>query len=550
MAFVLHKQPCHKCGGSDPVSVNDDGSAYCFSCGKFYYKYEGADNIEDFTAYKTKKTFEDNTIFTHQELIDRKISKETAIKYGVTAEMAGGKITKHSYPYFANGVEQTRKIRKTDTKDFCWTKAPKGTGIGLFGEQLFKEGGKYITLVEGECDAMAAYELLGSKWPVVSIRDGADGAKRNVKESLEYLESFENVIICFDNDKKGQEAAREVAQILSPKKAKIFKFPTDIKDSNDMLKANRRQEFQQCWWDSKVWTPSGVLNISEKMDKYIHREKVPSVPYPWSGLNQKLEGLRAGELVTVCGGTGLGKSAVTRELEHWLIKTTDDNVGVIALEEDWRRTVDGIMSIEASAKLHIDRVREGYEDSEIGEMFNNLFGGENEGRVWVHSHLGINDIDSIFSKLRYMVVGCDCKWVVVDHLHMMVLALEENDERKGIDNIMHRLRSLVEETGVGMVLVSHLRRLDGNRGHENGIETNLSHLRGSQSISQLSDCVIGLERNQQSEDVIESQTTTVRILKSRYTGDVGVATSLLFDRDSGRLTEIDADIHEFEGAEI
>ena len=70
---------------------------------------------------------------------------------------------------------------------------------------------------------------------------------------------------------------------------------------------------------------------------------------------------------------------------------------------------------------------------------------------------------------------------------------------------MHNFRTLVEETGVGLILVSHLRRIDGNRGHENGIETGLNHLRGSQSIAQLSDCVISLERNQQSEDPIEVQ---------------------------------------------
>jgi twinkle protein len=153
----------------------------------------------------------------------------------------------------------------------------------------------------------------------------------------------------------------------------------------------------------------------------------------------------------------------------------------------------------------------------------------------------MNDLDSIFSKLRFMAMGCDCKWIIVDHLHMLVLSTPENDERRAIDSIMHRLRTLVEETGCGMILVSHLRRVDGNRGHENGIETGLSHLRGSQSIAQLSDCVISLERNQQSEDPVEASTTKVRVLKSRYTGDVGLATHLRYDKDSGRLAEVDVE---------
>ena len=276
----------------------------------------------------------------------------------------------------------------------------------------------------------------------------------------------------------------------------------------------------------------------EEMEKKIKTMETRLVSMKKAYKNRKLEGLRSGELVTLTGGTGLGKSSVTREIEHWLIDHTEDNVGVIALEENWSRTAEGIMAVEANAKLHLDSVKAQHTDEQLDGYFKRVFMGENEGRVWIHAHHGVNNIDDIFSKLRYMIIGLDCKWIVVDHLHMLVLSTLENDERKAIDGIMHRLRTLVEETGCGMILVSHLRRVEGNRGHENGIETGLSHLRGSQSIAQLSDCVISLERNQQSEDAIEASTTKVRVLKSRYTGDVGVACSLMYEQDSGRLREM------------
>ena len=137
-----------------------------------------------------------------------------------------------------------------------------------------------------------------------------------------------------------------------------------------------------------------------------------------------------------------------------------------------------------------------------------------------------------------MIVGCGCKWIIVDHLHMLVSSLAEGDERLAIDNIMTRLRSLVEETEVGLILVAHPRRIDGNRGHENGAEINLSHLRGSQSIAQLSDCVLALSRNQMAENVEEANVTKMVVLKSRYTGDVGVAAQLSYDAETGRLSEI------------
>ena len=216
---------------------------------------------------------------------------------------------------------------------------------------------------------------------------------------------------------------------------------------------------------------------------------------------------------------------------------------MVALEEDWRRTIDGILSIEANARLYVDQIRDRFSREEIDKMFGILYDGDNRNRVWVHSHFGTNDIDDIFTKLRFMIIGCDCKWVVVDHLHMLVSAVHEGDERRAIDSIMTRLRSLVEETGAGIILVSHLRRVDGNKGHENGIEVSLSHLRGSNSIGQLSDCVIALERNQQSDDAEEARTTKLRVLKSRYTGDVGMACSVVYDSETGRLSEVsDKDI--------
>ena len=128
--------------------------------------------------------------------------------------------------------------------------------------------------------------------------------------------------------------------------------------------------------------------------------------------------------------------------------------------------------------------------------------------------------------------------MVVDHLHMLVNVMGEGDERRGIDALMNKLRSLVEETGVGMILVSHLRRASGDKGHEQGIEVSLSHLKGSAGIAQLSDCVIAPERNQQAENQDEANTTKVRVLKSRYTGDTGLACSLRYNNETGRLFEL------------
>jgi twinkle protein len=538
------KQPCPLCTSSDAVGINQDGSAKCFSCGEFMPNYNNSCEGKTMTQTQTTEQKQPDKVIegNFMALTDRKISQATAQKYGVKAvQDLKGQVVKHLYPYYNGHELSATKYRNTVSKDFFVSGSYNDTG--LFGQQLFK-GGKYVTITEGECDAMAAYELLGSKWAVVSIKRGAQGAVRDIKESLEFFEEFENVIIAFDNDKAGQEAAIKVARLFKPGKARILTLPNGFKDPNDMLRNNKHKDFVECWWASKVYTPSGVINVSEQREKFHNRERKPSVPYPYEGLNKKLYGLRQGELVTLTGGTGLGKSSVTRELEHHLIKSTTDNVGIIALEEDWRRTIDGILSIEANARLYVDEERDKFSKEELDKMFDILYDGENKNRVWVHSHFGTNDIDDIFTKLRFMIIGCDCKWVVIDHLHMLVSAVHDGDERRAIDAIMTRLRSLVEETGAGIILVSHLRRVDGNKGHENGVEVSLSHLRGSNSIGQLSDCVIALERNQQADDPDEARTTRLRVLKSRYTGDVGLAARVIYDGETGRLSELtDEDIN-------
>ena len=540
MSFVAFRKPCPECGGSDPVQINDNGSAKCFSCQTYFRDYEKAMNGEPVSDFKTYKNNSMNNIDgEYLELRDRKISLATAKKYGVKAVVnSKGEIVKHYYPYYTANEISGYKVREPN-KLFSWQGQAKESG--LFGQQAFNSGGKYVTLTEGECDAMAAYELLGSKWPVLSVKNGAGGSVKDVKQNLEYLEKFDNVVISFDNDKVGKEAARKVAKLLTPGKARILTLSEDYKDPNDMLRQGLHQNYVTAWWASNIYTPAGVLNLTDNLEKLINREKIESVPYPWSGLNEKLYGMRRGELITLTGGTGLGKSSITRELEHWLLNETQDNVGIIALEENWKRTADGILSIEANERLYIEQIRAEYGDDKYKELATKVFKGDNENRLWIHAHYGATDFDDILSKIRYMIIGCNCKWIIVDHLHMLVMSAAFGDERTTIDNIMGSLSRLVEETNVGMVLVSHLRRVEGNKGHEQGVTVGLSHLRGSASIAQVSDCVIALERDQQSEDPQEANTTHMRVLKSRYTGDVGMATHLLYDKDSGRLREVFVD---------
>ena len=137
---------------------------------------------------------------------------------------------------------------------------------------------------------------------------------------------------------------------------------------------------------------------------------------------------------------------------------------------------------------------------------------------------------------RYFARALNCQYLYLDHISICVSSQEASDERKAIDEIMTKLRMLVQETGITLFLVSHLKRPEG-KGFEDGAQVSVSALRGSGSIAQLSDIVIGLERSSQHPDLTERNTTQVRVLKNRHSGQVGPAGRLLYDLKYGRMCQ-------------
>ena len=528
-----YKGPCPKCGSSDANHHYPDGQTHCFSCDHHTFP-KGLNNMSTIPLVNNNNSFKNNVSGEYNDIPDRKITKDTAKKYNTLTKKQGSMTTHHIYQYFdKNGNHISSKVRDTSNKRF-WSEGPM-TSAGLFGENIFTQKGKYITVCEGEVDAMSAYQMMGSKWPCVSLKNGAASAASNCKQSFEYLNQFDNVVLCFDNDKAGRQAANDVAAIFEPNKCKIMSL--DLKDANEYLKIGKSEDFMKTWWAAKPFTPAGIINLNDLGDSLYEENYCETCLYPWSGLNEKTYGMRTGELVTFTSGAGMGKSSIMRELMHHLMMNTKDNIGVLAMEESVRNTAFNIMSVEANARLYIKEVREQFTPEQLREWQEKTIG---TNRFFAFDHFGSISNDEILARVRYMAKALETKWVILDHLSILVSGQEDNgDERKSIDILMTKLRSLVEETGIGLLLVSHLRRPAGDRGHEDGREVSLSHLRGSASIAHLSDAVIALERNQQADDEQAANTTTIRILKNRYTGDTGIACYLHYDKETGRMTQID-----------
>lgn len=526
--FIKTHQPCHTCGSSDGLSINDDMSTKCFVCNTFTPSTIASEETHTMLAEETEvkdisflKQYREGVSVS---VSDRRITKATMDKYGVV------KCDNNLYfPYHDKDNQLVAaKVRGTKEKSFSTAGAwGKGT---LFGQHLFPIGGRYLTLVEGEFDALAAYQMTGSKYPVVSIRNGAGSALKDCKQHYEYINSFENIIVCFDGDEHGVKAAKEVAELFGSK-CKVFKPLPDYKDACDWLSESKEAAFVDRWWRAEQFVPDGIVSGSTLWDEMSKPLAPADCFYPWQGLNELTYGMRFGELVTITAGSGLGKSQVLREIVWHIVQKTEDNIGLMFLEESIRKTGLSIMSLAANIPLHLP-------DHEVGEeerkrAFDNTLG---TGRLFLFDHFGSTSTDNIINRVRYMAKGLSCKYVFLDHVSIIVSAQESGDERKAIDEIMTKLRMLVQETNIALVIVSHLKR-PSDKGHEEGAVTSLAQLRGSGSIAQLSDMVIGLERNGQAEEEQVRNMTKVRVLKNRFSGTTGPAGNLLYNKHTGRMLE-------------
>ena len=440
----LDRGACPKCGSSDGNVNHSEGYSFCFSCNtRFGDKME----VEKVIPMRTESVMK--TVGTLGALSERSISKDTAQKYNTDVKVNGNMNTHHIYKYFDEGGNNiANKVRDVQTKNM-WTEGSM-TDAGLFGQNIFAPKGKYITITEGEVDAMSAYELLGSKWACVSIKTGAGSALRDCKKAFEYLDSYDQIVISFDMDKQGREAAEKVAQLFAPNKCKVMHM--EHKDANEYLKMNKREEFSRAWWNAQPYTPAGIVNLKDLKTSLFEEEYCETCLYPWQKLNDKTYGMRTGELITFTSGAGMGKSSIMRELMHHMLKNTNDNVGILALEESTKNTAFNIMSVEANARLYINEIRKKYSQEELDTWFDNTMG---TGRFFAFDHFGSISNDEILSRVRFMAQALDCKWIFLDHLSILVSGQEDGDERKSIDVLMTKLRSLVEQTGVGLLLVSH-----------------------------------------------------------------------------------------------
>lgn len=525
-SVCLRHEPCPKCNSSDNLGRYSDGHGWCFGCG-FY------DPGTDDAAVVTKSSAKPQQLITGevQALPSRKLSEETCRKWRYSIGKAAHPKTKRMEPVQiatycdATGQPVAQKVRWKD-KAFVFLGDTKHAG--LYGQHLWRDGGKKVVVTEGEIDALTVSQLQGNKWPVVSVPTGAQGARKALAQGLEWLNKFDEVVLMFDDDEPGRNAVQECAPLFAPGKCKVARID-GYKDANEALKAGDGSRVLDAMWGAKEYRPDGIVDVASLIDRASEQIAVSPLSWPWTTLTKLTYGRRRGEVYGFAGGTGMGKTTLFKQVQAHIIKSDDVPIGIIALEEATHHTLKTLAGVIDGVRYHVPGTD--YDPANLRTCLEGM-----DGRVFLYDHFGAATYETIVEKIRYMRHAYGVRDFFLDHLTALAATMGD-DERKAIDKMMAELSALMIELDSTLYYISHLSTPDG-KAHEEGGRVLERHLRGSRSIAYWSHFIFALEGDKQQID----SPRILRVLKDRFTGDAnGLVMGLQYQKSTGRLVECELD---------
>ena len=524
---------CPECDSSDAFTIYEDG-AYCFSCQYTTKKVNIMNDLEPVAKPNSNITLEEINDLNSFPINSRGISKQVVdyfgIKMAVNPDGSGGS---HFYPYTNEGRVAAYKERKLP-KSFV--AHGNFSNVELFGQSV-ASGGKTLVITEGELDACAVAEAFLHKYkrifPVVSM-PSATGCK-TVLAQREWIRRFESVILFFDKDEAGQAAVQKVAKIIGAGKVKVAKLLE--KDPCEQLLKHGPQSLLQSYWDAETWSPAGLVMGEAIWEQFQQRQRTKSRPYPkcLSGLNDKLKGIRQGEITLFTSGTGSGKSTIVKEIVLDLLQDEENKIGLISLEESVGDTAEKFIEMTLNQKL--DHDDNNLSELDLRQGFESVFADE---RLVLLDHQGSVGDSTLTDKIEYMCL-MGCKYLVLDHI---TIAVSEGSEglsgNEAIDKVMSDLLKIVKKHNIWLCLISHLRKAPGGgASFEEGKLASIDDIKGSGSIKQISFDIVAFARNLVADNATERNTIKFRVLKSRFTGLTGSAGAAIYNTKTGRLTSTD-----------
>ena len=543
---LLYHTACISCDSSDAMAVyqkvNEEtdeisNDAFCFSCNTYFNKDQVEEHGVKMTEVIEKKPVQ--TDFTKIQSIafrgwkERGITKFTSAKYGVHTELdEDDNVVSRYYPSTFDGKIVGYKKRLIP-KTFTGIGNTKATNE-LFGQSVFESGQKYLVITTGEEDAMAFAEVLRSKqgdteyWtPCVSVTCGDGSIIKQFKSNFNYINSFDKVILAFDNDENGQRYLDQAARLLSPGKAFIAKFPRDVKDASDLLKAGRSAELKQIFWKAEPFSRVDVLHLEQMWSDFESEDSNVKIPFPaaWSQLNEMMNGgMEKGEITVIGALTSIGKSSIVNNVVYNLIENTKFKVGAMYLEGTKREVVRDLLSLDLGINLRLKK----RDEIDLEKLKRKFFEGLARKNQFVYvDHQGSISTEEIFDKLNYLAKAEGCDVIVIDPIQAGV----NSSDNGAIIEFMDTLLKFAKETDTCVLAISHMRKPSEDNPHA----VSEYQLMGSASINQIAFNTILISRDKMSECPIKRSSTKLQLVKCRRTGNTGEAGWLRYDHETTHM---------------
>jgi twinkle protein len=269
--------------------------------------------------------------------------------------------------------------------------------------------------------------------------------------------------------------------------------------------------------------PDGLVFGHELWEDIINSPEPFCVETPIEGLNRLIYGLRLSEMVTFTADPKIGKTTVLKTIEYALIQNQElkdrkYGIGFMHLEEPKKDLAVGLMGLHVGKRLNLPDTPK--TEEELRKAFDDVI---NTDRVVIWDHFGSNSVDAVVNKIRHMH-ALGCKYIVLDHFSMLA-SDQSDDERKKLDEIATRLKTLTVELDICLIGVIHQNRQ--------------GQIRGTAAFEQLSNIVIRLERDKLDKDPWRRNVMVLTVTENRFSGRTGPAAYLFFDDTTGQFQELD-----------
>lgn len=564
------------CSSSDALAIyvkdlgdNLSFDGHCFSCESYFSQeklnelglageYINGDEPIDVKSLKAKSNRDPITREEFMELWGRTKDTTKQVMYrGIRPEIrqkfshlietdSRGSVEFIYYPETRADREDLNglmgyKSRYAPKKRFGWRNLGKtGQSNELSGQKEFRNiTSKYICLVGGEEDQVAAYQMLLDSQkdkeydsiPVVSPTCGEGSAVKQVAANYDFFDQFDWIVIGMDNDEAGHKATEAICAVLPKDKVKIAKW--SMKDPSEMLQAGKGKQFVRDFYGAEELHKSGVkdsLDALNEVEEFLTAEKITLPPYMHRIQENMRGGIKTtGHIGNVIGDTSIGKTFLTDNmLLHWIL-TSPVIPTIVSLERTAGEMGADLLSIylkknltwfkdgmDAVDYLHLPEVQ----DKKM-ELF---IDDEGKKRFYIIDERE-GDVPTLMRQIERVSKKYDSKLVIFDPLTDLLRSLGTEAQ----EDFM-KWEKFMKKEGFIFINVLHTRKpMPDKEGRIRDVGE--YDALGSSTFPQSADWNMVINRDKNAEDPVERNTTRVSLPKIRG-GTTGHAADLYYDTET------------------